>query len=352
MSQLNALLARFPRLELAQLPTPLEPMPRLSAHLGGPAIWVKRDDMTGLGFGGNKLRKLDYVLHQAMAQGADTLVSGGVVQSNSQRQVAAVAAKLGLQCHLVVYHGRVPDPSPAYGRSGNALLNQLFGAHLHEMLWTGDRNTAIENLADELRAQGRRVFVVPYGVSNALGAVGYMSAVAEIATQSRARAMEPAAILQASGSGGTQAGLVLGASLALPNTQVIGIDVDGEPGPVRQRVTGCLREAAALADLPFAEEGPFAEDRVEIAPRPSASRYGVLDGATLEAMRLAASLEGLVLDPVYSAKAMAGLIDLVRAGRWRTDEQIVFLHSGGTPALFAYADMLDLPASMESAEQG
>src|SRR5262249_6943657 len=152
-----------------QLPTPLEPLPRLSAHLGGPAIWVKRDDMTGLGFGGNKLRKLDYVLHQALAEGADTLVSGGVVQSNSQRQLAAVAAKLGLQCHLVVYHGRVSDVSPAYDRSGNALLNQLFGAHLHETPWTGDRNAAIESLADELRAQGRRVFAVPYGVSSALG---------------------------------------------------------------------------------------------------------------------------------------------------------------------------------------
>ncbi|HXS07595.1 MAG TPA: D-cysteine desulfhydrase family protein [Rhizomicrobium sp.] len=344
MSQLNALLARFPRLGLAQLPTPLEPLPRLSAHLGGPAIWVKRDDMTGLGFGGNKLRKLDYVLHEA--GGADTLVSGGVVQSNSQRQVAAVAAKLGLQCHLVVYRGRVADPSPAYGRSGNALLNQLFGAHLHETPWTGDRNAAIENLADKLRARGRRVFAVPYGVSNALGAVGYMSAIAEIAVQSRARAMEPAAILHASGSGGTQAGLVLGATLALPNTRIIGIDVDGEPEPVRRRVAACLKDAAALAEL------PYADDRIEIAPRSSGSRYGVLDIATLEAMRLAASLEGLVLDPVYSAKAMAGLIDLVRAGRWRADEQIVFLHSGGTPALFAYADMLDLPASMESAGQG
>src|SRR5262249_26785546 len=156
--------------------TPLEPLPRLSAHLGGPAIWVKRDDMTGLGFGGNKLRKLDYVLHQALAQGADTLVSGGVVQSNSQRHVAAVAAKLGLDCHLVVDPGRVPDPSPGYGRCGSALLNQFFGAHLHAAPWTGDRNAAIESLADDLCAQGRRVFAVPYGVSSALGAVGYMSA--------------------------------------------------------------------------------------------------------------------------------------------------------------------------------
>ena len=344
MSQLNALLTRFSRLGLAQLPTPLEPLPRLSAHLGGPAIWVKRDDMTGLGFGGNKLRKLDYVLRDA--GGADTLVSGGVVQSNSQRQVAAVAAKLGLQCHLVVYRGRVADPSPAYGRSGNALLNQLYGAHLHDALWTGDRNEAINDLAAVLTAQGRRVFVVPYGVSSALGVVGYMSAVAEIAVQSRSRAMEPAAIVHASGSGGTQAGLVLGASLALPGTRVIGIDVDGEPEQVRRRVANCLKEGAALAGL------PFADDRIEIVPRPAGSRYGALDAATVEAMRLVASLEGLVLDPVYSAKAMAGLIDLIKAGRWQADEEIVFLHSGGTPALFAYADMLDLGLPKKSAEQG
>ena len=344
MSQLNALLARFPRLGLAHLPTPLEPLPRLSAHLGGPAIWVKRDDMTGLGFGGNKLRKLDYVLHDAA--GADTLVSGGVVQSNSQRQVAAAAAKLGLQCHLAVYQGRVPEASPNYLLSGNALLNRLLGAHLHPVPWSGDRNTAIEDLANKLRAQGRRVFMVPYGVSSALGAVGYMSAVAEIAAQSRNRSMEPAAILHASGSGGTQAGLVLGAWLALPDTRVVGIDVDGEPAPVRARVTDCLRQAAALAEL------SCPQDRIEIVPRPAAARYGTLDAATLEAMQLAASLEGLVLDPVYSAKAMAGLIDLVRAGRWRTDQHIVFLHGGGAPALFAYTDVLARLTSNESAGQG
>ena len=348
MSALNALLARFPRLKLAQLPTPLEPLTRLSAHLGGPAIWVKRDDMTGLGFGGNKLRKLDYVLAEAVANGADTLVSGGVVQSNSAAQVAAAAARLGMECHLAVYQGRVPDNSKLYQQSGNALLNRLFGAHLHAVRWTGDRNAAIHDLAAQQRARGRRVFTVPYGVSSALGSIGYMSAVAEIAAQSRLHAMQPSAILHASGSGGTQAGLLLGTSLALPETGVIGIDVDGEPESVRQRVASCLEEAATLAGL------PYASDRIEIVPRAVGSQYGAPDIATLEAMRLAASLEGLVLDPVYGAKAMAGLIELVKAGRWRVDEEIIFLHSGGTPALFAYADALDLPSSTskQSAGQG
>src|SRR3954470_22659646 len=179
-------LAVFPRLGLADLPTPLEPMTRLTQHLGGPRLWVKREDCTGPGFGGNKLRKLDYVLHEALQAGVDTLVSGGVVQSNSQRQVAAAAAKLGLDCHLAVYHGRLAPPSAEYGRTGNALLNRLFGATLHDVPWNGDRNGAIRALADALRSAGRKPYVVPYGVSDALGAVGYTSTVTEIARQSAA----------------------------------------------------------------------------------------------------------------------------------------------------------------------
>src|SRR5437588_5738872 len=166
-------LAAFPRLGLADLPTPLEPMQRLTAHLGGPRLWVKREDAIGLGFGGNKLRKLDYVLHEALSRGADTIVSGGVVQSNSQRQVAAAAAKLGLACHLAVYHGRVAPPAPEYNTSGNAFLNRLFGAHLHEVPWTGDRNLAIRALVSDLQAKGHQPYFVPYGVSNALGVIAH-----------------------------------------------------------------------------------------------------------------------------------------------------------------------------------
>src|SRR5215217_7481665 len=177
-------LSRFPHLGLAHLPTPLEPMKRLTEHLGGPRLWVKREDCTGIGFGGNKLRKLDYVLREAMDAGADTIVSGGVVQSNSQRQVAAVAAKLGLECHLVEYHGRLKAPTPDYETSGNALLNRLFGAKLHRSDWTGDRNQAIQVLAEQLAVEGRRPYIVPYGVSNALGAIGYATAIVEIAYQS------------------------------------------------------------------------------------------------------------------------------------------------------------------------
>src|SRR5689334_6411861 len=205
-------LAAFPRLGLATLPTPLRPRQRLTAHLGGPMLWAKREDCTGHGLGGNKLRKLDYVLRAALDAGADTLVSGGVVQSNSQRQVAAAAAKLGLACHLAVYHGRLAPPTPDYDRTGNVALNKLFGAVLHDIPWTGDRNQAIRDLADTLAARGRKPFVVPYGVSDALGAIGYASTALEIAQQAAAAGFTPSAIVHCSGSGATQAGLVLGAA--------------------------------------------------------------------------------------------------------------------------------------------
>ena len=183
-SSLSAKLARFPRLGHRASATPLEPMQMSRPSTsGGPRLWVKREDATGIGFGGNKLRKLDYVLHEAMASDADTLVSGGVVQSNSQRQVAAIAAKLGLQCHLAVYHGRLSPPTPEYEASGNAFLNRLFGAHLHDVPWTAIAMRAIQTLGERLRKEGRRPYFVPYGVSNALGAVAYASTIAEIAAQ-------------------------------------------------------------------------------------------------------------------------------------------------------------------------
>src|SRR4029077_18534900 len=205
-------------LGLAHLPTPLEPLGRLSAFLGGPRIWVKREDASGIGFGGNKLRKLDYVLYDAVASGADTIVSGGVVQSNSQRQVAAVAAKLGLECHLIVYHGRLEPPTAEYKTSGNAFLNRLFGAHLHDVPWTGDRNAAIRSLVGDLEAKGHRPYFVPYGVSNALGAVAYASTISEIEAQAAALGSAPAAIVHCTGSAGTQAGLVVRARLGNAHT--------------------------------------------------------------------------------------------------------------------------------------
>lgn len=330
IDDLERRLARFRRVGLARLPTPLEPLTRLSAHLGGPRLWVKREDETGLGFGGNKLRKLDYILREAIDAGADTLVSGGVVQSNSQRQVAAAAAKLGLGCHLAVYHGRLAPPTAAYETSGNALLNRLYGAVLHDIAWTGDRNGAIRDLADRLSAGGRRPFVVPYGASDGLGAVGYASTIAEIARQCGEYGFTPRAVVHCSGSGGTQAGLVLGASLALPETDIVGIDIDAEPERVRADV--CQYGAAAADLLGVA----FPDDRVEVVAGHAGPAYGVPHAATIDALKLAGRLEALALDPVYSGKGLAGLIALVGEGRWTSDDDIVFIHTGGAPALFAY----------------
>jgi L-cysteate sulfo-lyase len=329
-------LSKFPRIGLAQLPTPLEPMRRLTTHFGGPRIWVKREDATGLGFGGNKLRKLDYVLYDAVAHNVDTLVSGGVVQSNSQRQVAAAAAKLGLECHLAVFHGRVAPPTCGYEVSGNAFLNRLFGAYIHNVPWTGDRNVAIRKIVDELRNAGQRPFMVPYGVSSALGAVGYASTVIEIEEQSRKECFVPTEIVHCSGSAATQAGLIVGASIALPSTRIIGIDIDAEPERVRDNVIAYAKAAADLLDIGF---DPGA---VEVVAGHAGPAYGVVHEATIEAIKLAGALEALPLDPVYSGKGLAGLIAMIRDGRWKKDDNVVFVHTGGAPALFAYRAALNI----------
>jgi L-cysteate sulfo-lyase len=329
-------LSRFPRLGLAQLNTPLEPLKRLSAHLGGPRLWVKREDATGLGFGGNKLRKLDYVLHDAVSSGADTLVSGGVVQSNSQRQVAAAAAKLGMACHLAVYHGRLAPPTPEYNASGNAFLNRLFGAHLHDVPWTGDRNAAILDLGAKLEQQGRRPYFVPYGVSSVLGAIGYATTIAEIGRQAAQLGIRPTAIVHCSGSAGTQAGLVVGAAACMPQTRIVGVDIDAEPERVRSDVTRLAREAAEQLDVPFSDL------RIEVVAGHAGPAYGVPHAATVEAIKLAGRLEALPVDPVYSGKGLAGLIALVREGRWSADDDVIFIHTGGSPALFAYQSALDI----------
>lgn len=332
LNSLKARLSKFNRLGLATLPTPLQPLTNLSRVLGGPSLWVKREDTTGLGFGGNKLRKLDFVLRQAIDNGCDTIVSAGVVQSNSQRQVAAAAAKLGLECHLLVYQDRVAPPNDDYLKTGNVFLNHLFGAHFHSLPWTGDRNSAIRQLCVELDSKSKKSFMVPYGVSDALGAVGYASATAEIAEQCSQAGFIPSAIVHCTGSGGTQAGLILGASLCLPHTEVVGIDVDAEPQRVRQDVANYGRGGAQLLGIDFDESS------VEVVAGYAGEGYGIPYPSAIDAIRLAARHEALLLDPVYSGKGMAGLVDLIKKGRWQVGEHVVFVHTGGEPALFAYRD--------------
>ena len=235
----------------------------------------------------------------------------------------------------VCREGRLAPPSAEYEKTGNALLNRLFGAVLHDVPWNGDRNGAIRALADRLRSEGRNPYVVPYGVSDGLGAVGYASTVAEIAQQSSAAGLVPEAIVHCSGSGATQAGLVVGARRALPDTRVVGIDIDAEPERVRGDVVIYAKSAAALLDQPFDESD------VEVVAGHAGPAYGVAHEATVEAIKLGAGLEGLVLDPVYSGKGLAGLIALVRGGRWTKGQDIVFIHTGGAPSLFAYRHLFD-----------
>lgn len=324
---LSQRLDKFPRLGVAQLPTPLQPLSNLTAHLGGPEIFVKREDLTGLGLGGNKLRKIDYVLKEALDQGADCIVSGGVGQSNSARQVAAACAQMGVPCHLAVFKGRLQPSSERYYSSGNALLSELFGAIRYPRDWAENPNETLEEIAQTLRSEGHKPAILPYGISNTLGTIGYSSIALEIAQQ---MAQPPAAIIFASGSGGTHAGLAIGADIALPNTKVIGFDIDADPERVRQNVVKLVLSAAEQMDWRFDPA------KIDLRAGMAGPAYGVPHQKCLDALKLAGRLEGLILDPTYSAKAMAGLISLVEDSALGPNDQIVFVHTGGDAAVFAY----------------
>ncbi len=334
-------LAQLPRVTLAHLPTPLEEMPRLSAYLGGPRLFIKRDDCTGLGLGGNKVRKLEYDLAAALAEGADCVVCGGVVQSNVARQVAAACAKLGLECHLGIMHGRVPATEPGYDTTGNILLDRLFGAVVHDIPWMEDRNARLRGIEHELRAVGRRPYFVPYGASDAIGAMGYARMVIELLEQCSAIGMAPIYLVHASGTGGTQAGILAMLAALRHPLRCIGIDVDAQPARVAADVKRIGRAAAALLGV----NTRWTDDVVEVVAGYAGPSYGVPDAATLEAIGLAARLEALALDPVYTGKGMAGLIGLVRGGHFSKEDTVIWLHTGGSPGLLAY------PAAMTRATE-
>jgi L-cysteate sulfo-lyase len=318
----------LPRLPLAHVPTPLERLPALGAAIGLPDLWVKRDDCTGLGFGGNKVRKLEFDLAAAVEGQADCVVCGGVPQSNVARQVAAACAKLGIECHLGVMRGRVAGTEPGYDATGNMLLDRLYGAIIHDIPWNEDRNARLIAIVEDLRASGRNPYFVPYGASDALGALGYVLAAEEIV-----QALPQAGwIVHASGSGGTQAGLVAGLLALNHPAKVIGIDVDAQPARVAADVRRVGRETAGLLEV----EDRWRDDHVTVDGDWSAGGYGAADDGTGEAIRLAARLEGLALDPVYTGKAMAGLIGLARAGAFSDGAPVVWLHTGGGPGIFAY----------------
>jgi len=331
---------RHPRLKLGHFPTAIEPLPRLGRTLGGASLFVKRDDATGMGQGGNKVRALEFIIPDARRANADILLTAGVVQSNSVRQVAAAAAKAGLGCHFGMITDRVGRTDPDYAQTGNILLDHLYGA-THEIISIkDDRTDVLVRMADRFRSEGRRPYIVPYGCANRLGAIGYLNAALEISEQIAAQELEITHLVHATGTGGTQAGLIVGfAALGLP-IEIIGIDIDADPIGVKRRVTTILRE---LADEVGLEAEPL-ERKIIIEPRYSAGEYGQADAATLEAISMASGLEALTLDPVYSGKAFAALIGLSREGRFEDSDNVLFLHTGGTPAIYAYRSLFGFGA--------
>ncbi|NIA67095.1 D-cysteine desulfhydrase [Pelagibius litoralis] len=333
--RLQAALNACPRLPLAHLPTPLEPLQRLSTALDGPEILVKRDDCTGLGLGGNKTRKLEFLMAEARTQAADTIITTGGIQSNHVRQTAAAAAKLGLACELVLTRV-VPWGGPDYELIGNIQLDRLFGAKTHLHDGDTDRGAAMAALAERLQAKGRKPFAIPTGGSNATGALGYAAAALELREQLQAQDRTITAVVHASSSGGTQAGLTAGLAAVDPSVQVIGIDVDAHPAAVEGEVRRLAREVWDRLE----PGGQLPEDSVRLEPGYAGDAYGLPTTEMRDAISLCAKLEGLLLDPVYSGKAMAGLIGMIRAGRFSQDDTIVFLHTGGTPALFPYREAL------------
>ena len=323
-----------PKVQLGHWPTPLEPMLRINEMHKGPELWVKRDDCTGLAFGGNKTRKLEFLIADAQVKGATTLLTAGGVQSNHARQTAAAAAKVGLGCELFLE--QVEGFSEAdYSHSGNVLLDQLLGARLH-WLPTGQNLDEVMALrAQTLSNAGEVPYVMPVGGSNAIGAMGYVDCGLELAQQLRIQNISFDAIVLATGSAGTQAGLLAGLALAGIEIPVLGITVSRSSGEQCDKVLTLLHEVQVLLEQPRLHE-----DHVICFDQYYGAGYGVPTPLMIEAVRLAASLEGLLLDPVYSGKAFAGLLDLVRHGYFDSSERILFLHTGGAPGLFAYSQCL------------
>jgi len=331
------LLKKFPRCPLAHLPTPLEGMDRLSKQFDDVSLFVKRDDCTGLGFGGNKVRQLEFYFGQATAQDADTVLITGAVQSNFVRTTAAAANRLGMACHIQLEE-RVPQIDSLHRTSGNVLLNQLLGATLHSYPDGEDEAGADANLrriADELRAAGANPYVIPLGADHdPIGALGYIDAAAELLEQLEQQALNLDHIIVSSGSGATHAGLLFGLRAMGSPIAVTGVCPRRDAVSQKSRIMGHVSKLKKMLDI----DPQITEDDIRMTDVSLAPGYGLLNEATKEALTLTARTEGLFLDPVYTAKAMAGLIHLI--GNKEITGQILFWHTGGQPALFGYGNDL------------
>lgn len=329
------LLSRFPRVSLAHLPTPLELLPRLSKHLGGPNIYVKRDDCTGLGTGGNKTRKLEFLMADALAKNATAVITQGAVQSNHARQTAAAACKLGLKCELV-FEKRVGDATEPYLESGNVFLDRLFGASIREVAKGTDMDAAMQDVADELSAAGETPYIIPGGGSNPIGALGYVDCALELIVQANERKLVIDHVVHATGSAGTQAGLIVGLKATHSGIPLLGIGVNIARNDQEEKV---YKLACMTAEF-IGASGLVDRDDIVANCDYVGGGYGVPTKGMNDAVLLLARLEGLLFDPVYSGKGLAGMIDLIAKGEFSDAENIVFIHTGGSAGLFAYRDRL------------
>ncbi|AHW93773.1 D-cysteine desulfhydrase [Enterobacter asburiae] len=319
-------LTRFPRLEFIGSPTPLEYLPRFSDYLGRD-IFIKRDDVTPMAMGGNKLRKLEFLAADALREGADTLITAGAIQSNHVRQTAAVAAKLGLHC-VALLENPIGTRAENYLTNGNRLLLDLFNVQVEMVEALTDPTAQLDELATRLEAQGFRPYVVPVGGSNALGALGYVESALEIAQQCEG-AVSLSSVVVASGSAGTHAGLAVGLEQLLPDVELIGVTVSRSVAEQKPKVVTLQQAVAEQLELKAKADILLWDDYF-------APGYGTPNEEGMEAVKLLARLEGILLDPVYTGKAMAGLIDGIAQKRFKDEGPILFVHTGGAPALFAY----------------
>ncbi|MBG6205134.1 L-cysteate sulfo-lyase [Labrenzia sp. EL_13] len=325
---------RFPRVDLCHQPTPIEAMPRLSAHLGGPQLFIKRDDCTGLATGGNKTRKLEFLMGEALREGADIVITQGAVQSNHVRQTAAAACRLGMKCHVLLER-RVPGRTQAYEETGNVFLDKLF-ATTFEFRPSGlDMNAEAQNVADRMKTEGHKPYFIPGGGSNATGALGYVSCAQEIMDQCLETNQRFQWLVMGTGSSGTQAGLVAGFHILGYDLPVMGVSVRQPRERQLNAVLATTQKTLAKLDGPHIEPGNILVDDGYVG-----EGYGLPTTSTLEAIRLTARQEGILLDPVYSAKGMAGLIGMVREGFFKPEDNVLFLHTGGSTSLFAYEDQI------------
>ena len=338
LADVAARLQQEARVELAHLPTPLQPMPRLRAALGStavvPELWIKRDDTTGLAGGGNKTRKLEFLLGDALAQGCDTLLTVGGLQSNHARQTAAAAARCGLDCELLLQDIN-GAPGGSYSYNGNLLLDDLLGARVQRFAAQADMAEELARAHERLLGLGRAPYSVPLGGSNALGALGYVQAVQELIEQFRRQHLKPTHLVLATGSAGTQAGILAGLAAAEYELAVIGVTVSRESDAQRRRVRMLLRETCRRLGIT-----PPSNSKIVCNDGYYAPGYGVPNAGMVRSVRLLASSEAVLLDPVYTGKAMAGLLGMIEQGAFSADDVVIFLHTGGAAGLFAYPESL------------